>query len=106
MQNVSYLKLISNIGLLTGFVLAPLLLSSSRNPIMRLLVPSRWMIATVVLIVLLSVLAHYLDDAGHSMIAGKPGNLDKNISEFRELNMYYLLLLYLAILHERIIARQ
>ncbi|MDH3903302.1 MAG: hypothetical protein OEU84_11895 [Xanthomonadales bacterium] len=105
-QNVSYLKLISNFGLLTGFVLAPLLLSSSRNRTLRLLVPSRWMIATAVLIVLLSLLAHYLDDAGHSIIAGNPGNLDKNISEFRELNMYYLFLLYLAILHERIIARQ
>ena len=105
-QNVSYLKLISNFGLLTGFVLAPLLLSSSRNPTMRLLVPSRWMISTVVLIVLLSLLAHYLDDAGYSIIAEKPGNLDKNISEFRELNMYYLFLLYLATLHERVIARQ
>ena len=105
-QNVSYLKLISNFGLLTGFVLAPLLLSSSRNPTLRLLVPSRWMISTVVLIVLLSLLAHYLDDAGYSIIAEKPGNLDKNISAFRELNMYYLFLLYLAILHERVIARQ
>ena len=105
-QNVSYLKLMSNIGLLAGFVLAPLLLSSVRNRTLKLLVPSRWMIATVVLIVLLRFLAHYLDDAGYSMIAGNPGNLDKNISEFRELNMYYIFLLYTALLHERIIARQ
>jgi len=104
-QNVSYVKLAANIALLSGFVLAPLLLSSVRNPTIRLLVPSRWMIATVVLIVLLGLLAHYLDDAGHSMIGGKPGNLYKNISEFRELNMYYLFLLYVAVLHERLITR-
>ncbi|MCW8926023.1 MAG: hypothetical protein OQJ84_07190 [Xanthomonadales bacterium] len=105
-QNVSYVKLAANIGLLSGFVLAPLLLSSVRNRTIRLLVPSRWMIATVVLILLLGFLAHYLDDAGHSMIGGNPGILHKNISEFRELNMYYVFLLYVAILHERIIARQ
>lgn len=103
-QNVSYLKLAANIGLLAGFVLAPLLLSSVRNRTLRLLLPSRWMAATVVLIVVLSSLAHYLDDAGHAIIAGIPGVLDKNISEFRELNMYYIFLLYTAVLHERIIA--
>jgi hypothetical protein len=105
-QNVSYLKLIANIGLLTGFVLAPLLLSGVRNRTLKLLIPSRWMVATVILVVLLSLLAHSLDDAGHSIIAGKPGNLEKNISEFRELNMYYIFLLYTALLHERVIARQ
>lgn len=104
-QNVSYVKLAANIGLLSGFVLAPLLLSSVRNPTIRLLLPSRWMIATVVLIVLLSLLAHNLDDAGYSVIGEIPGNLHKNISEFRELNMYYLFLLYVATLHERLIHR-
>jgi hypothetical protein len=102
-QNVSYLKLATDIGMLSGFVLAPLLLSRVRNRTIRLLVPSKWMIATVFLIVLLSLLAHYLDDAGHSMIGNIPGNLHKNVSEFRELNMYYLLLLYVAVLHERVI---
>lgn len=105
-QNVSYLKLAANIGILSGFVLAPLFLSSVRNRVIRILVPSRWMIATVVLIVLLSMLAHYLEDAGYSVIGESTGNLYKNVSEFRELNMYYLFLLYTAILHERIIARQ
>ena len=105
-QNVSYVKLAANIGILTGFVLAPLLLSNVRNRTIRILVPSRWMIATVVLIVLLSFLAHYLEDAGYSMIGEKPGNLLKNVSEFRELNMYYLVLLYTATLHERVIARR
>ena len=105
-QNVSYLKLATNIAMLAGFVLAPLLLSPVRNRTIRLLVPSMWMISTVVLIVLLSLLAHGLDDAGHAMIGDRPGNLYKNISEFRELNMYYLFLLYVATLNERLIARQ
>ncbi len=105
-QNVSYLKLAASIAIPLGFVLAPLLLSGSRNSTMRLLVPSRWVISTVILMVLLSRLAHGLDDAGYSIIGGLEGKLHKNISEFRELNMYYLLLLYTAILHERIIVRQ
>lgn len=105
-QNVSYLKLATDIGLLFGFVLAPLLLSSVRNPTIRILVPSRWMISTVILVVLLSMLAHRLDDAGYGMIGKTPGNLYKNVSEFRELNMYYLFLLYTAILHERLVARK
>ncbi len=86
-------------------MLAPLLLSSVRNAFIRLLLPSRWMIATVVLIVLLSFLAHTLEDAGYAMIGGAQGNLYKNVSEFRELNMYYLFLLYVAILNERLIRR-
>jgi hypothetical protein len=101
-QNVGMVKLVAKIGLLSGFVLAPLLLFSSRNRTIRMLLPSRWTIATVVLIALLSVLAHYLDDAGYSVICGEPGNLHKNISEFRELNMYYLMLVYVAVLHERV----
>lgn len=105
-QNVSYLKLATSIGIPMGFILAPLLLAGSRNPTIRLLAPSRWVIATVILMVLLSLLAHGLEDAGFSIIGRTEGNLYKNISEFRELNMYFLLLLYVAILHERIIARQ
>jgi len=104
-QNVSYLKLAATIGMVFGFVLAPLFLSSLSNPTVRLLVPSRWMISTVFLVVLLSLLAHNLDDAGYSLINGTAGNLYKNISEFRELNLYYLILLYSATLHERIITR-
>lgn len=104
-QNVSYLKFAAKIGLLAGFVLAPLLLSSVRVPLIRLLLPSRWMIATVALIVLLSALAHALDDAGYAVIGDRPGNLYKNVSEFREMNMYYLFLLYVLTLYERLVDR-
>lgn len=60
------------------------------------------MIPTVMLTVLLSWLAHALDDAGLAVIDGVPGNLEKNISEFRELNIYYLFLLYAAELRGRL----
>lgn len=105
-QNVSYLKLAASIAVLAGFVVAPLLLHRNAHPTIRLLLPSRWMIATVMLIVLLSLLAHWLEDSGYAVIGSNAGNLQSNISEFRELNMYYLFLLYVAILHERIINRR
>lgn len=101
-----YIKLAASIVILLGFVVAPLFLGHSRNRTIRLLVPSKWFIATVILVIVLSRLAHGLEDAGHSIIEGTSGNLDNNTSEFRELGMYYLFLLYTAVLHERIIARQ
>jgi len=105
-ENVSYLKFASHAVMLIGFVLAPLLLTRARQPTVRLLLPSRWMIATVVVIVLLSLLAHYLDNAGFARVADNPGNLHKNISEFNELNMYYLFLLYTVLLYERLTGLQ
>ena len=100
------LKIICYVGVLTGFVLAPLLLSSVRNRTIRLLVPSRWVISTVVLVALLGVLARDLENSGYSMIGESQGVLYKNLSEFRELNLYYLLLLYTANLYERIIVQK
>jgi len=105
-QNVSYIKLAASIAVMGGFVLAPLMLAKIHNPTIRLLIPSRWVISTVFLMVLLSWLAHGLDDAGYSVIGGKNGILVQNISEFRELNMYYLLLLYTSVLSERVTIRQ
>ena len=101
-QYASYLKLLADVAILAGFVIGPLFFRESRIPLVRLLVPSRWMISTVVLIVVLSLLAHSLEDSGYSIISGVHGNLDKNISEFRELNMYYLFLLYTTLLYQRI----
>jgi hypothetical protein len=104
-QNVSYMKFATNIMVFAGFVLGPLLLGKSKNRLIRLLTPSRWMISTVVLILLLSVLAHWLDDSGYAFISGTDGNLEKNISEFKELNMYYLFLLYTVYLYGRLTVR-
>lgn len=104
-QVASYLKLGGNIVVMAGFVLAPLIGADSRNRTARLLVPSRWVIATVALTIAIARLAHVLDDAGFGIIDGVQGNLHLNISEFRELGMYYLFLVYAAVLHERLVHR-
>jgi len=105
-QYVDFLKIGANFGVIAGFVLVPLFFSSVRHPTIRLLVPSRWVIATVVLIALLRVLARVLENSGLSMIDGNSGSLYKNLSEFRELNLYYLFLLYVANLYEQIVAQK
>lgn len=93
-QYSTYMRFSASVFVGLAFVLAPLFLQRSRHEWVRMLLPSRWMIATVVLMVLLSDLAHALDDAGRAVIGGVPGNLERNISEFRELILYYLFGLY------------
>ena len=58
-----------------------------------------------VLMVVLSRVAHLLDDTGLSHINGSPGNLENNILEFRELNIYYIFLLYFAELNWRLVKK-
>jgi hypothetical protein len=101
-QYGSYMKTAATAILAVGFLMAPFVLRNSRFAIVRLFTPSRWAAATVLLIAVLSRIAHLLDNAGLSQIDGAPGNLEYNISEFRELNMYYLFLLYFAELHQRL----
>lgn len=100
-QYGSYMKAASKLIVVLAFVAAPFLLRYSEQPTVRLLRPSRWMAATAFLMFVLSVLAHALDQAGLSEINGIRGNLEYNISEFRELNMYYLFLLYFVDLRYR-----
>ena len=102
-QYARYMRFGASVFIGIAFVFAPLLLQRSRRPLVQLLLPSRWMIATVVLMVLLSDLAHALEDAGRATIAGVPGNLERNISEFRELVLYYLFGLYCLELNGRLI---
>ena len=104
-QVASYLKLGGNLIVLGGFVLAPMLWGETRNRTLRLLVPSKWVLAAVAVTIVVSWLAHVLDDAGLGIINGAQGNLHLNISEFRELNIYYLFLVYAAVLHERLVHR-
>lgn len=101
-QYSTYMRFASSVFVGLAFVLAPLFLQGSRHPLVRLLLPSRWMVTTVVLMVLLSNLAHALDDAGYAVIGGVPGNLEQNISEFRELVLYYLFGLYCLELNGRL----
>lgn len=100
-QYGSYMKDAAKLLVVLLFVAAPFLLRRSGLAAVHLLRPSRWMAATAVLMVVLSLLAHELDQAGLSIINGSPGNLEYNISEFRELNLYYLFLLYFVDLRHR-----
>jgi len=51
-------------------------------------------LSAVLIAVLLSKLAHFLNDSGFGIINGVEGKLDNNISEFRETSMYYIYVLY------------
>ncbi len=89
-DNTDLMKRAGDIVQLLLFVVAPLALSGVRSALLRYLAPSRYFVLSVVIMVLLSRLAHYLDDTGtlgeHALTFG--------IAEFRELFTYYLFLLY------------
>ncbi len=83
-------KLAGDLTLVVLFILFPLLYSRSRNKLLRYLAPDRWFILTIILMFVLSRLAHYLEDTG----AGTIGSLHGKISEFRELFTYYVFFIY------------
>ncbi|HQL93280.1 MAG TPA: hypothetical protein P5069_06345 [Candidatus Hydrogenedentes bacterium] len=102
------------------FVLLPLLAMRFRNKWLQYAAPDRYAILTVIAIVLLRSLTHALGsweesqvgtlrdlmeafqtgqagDHAAALAAGRePGAISSNLSEFRELNFYYLLLVYCA----------
>lgn len=102
----AYVKLALSAFVGLFFVIAPVVLHNTRNRTLRLIAPSTWSIATVLLALALNRFAHFLQDAGLGIIAGVQGPLVYDIAEFHELLVYYLVLVYVALLHERIIARQ
>lgn len=97
-ENATILKRINDLGIIIWFILIPLL--SLIKPIGRLLsriplIPSFWYLAGFIVALICSKFAHYLDDAGHALINGVPGNLSQSIAEFRETSVYYLYFLYI-----------
>ena len=86
------LKTLVDATMVLLFVIAPLAFAKTRRPLLRYLTPDRYAILTMVAMFILSRFAHYLRDIG----AGTPGTINKNISEFRELTVYYLCLVYLV----------
>lgn len=105
-QIAGLIKLGASAAVLALFVLAPLLMAPSRNRTVKMLAPSYWVLATVAVAVVISRLAAMLNNAGLGEIQGVPGALTHDIAEFGELIVYFLLLVYAAALHERIIARE
>jgi len=60
----------------------------------RAFVPVLPFVYAVVVAIVLSRLTHWLDDNNYAEVSGARGLLDNNISEFREMSMYYIYLLY------------
>jgi hypothetical protein len=87
-------KSILDLVIFLWFFLLPLITPSMRAKPFSNFVPSRWFSVAVLIGFCVSRLAHQLEDLGFDVINGVHGNLHKNISEFRELNTYYLLALY------------
>ena len=84
-------KRLLDTGMVAMFVIAPLVFAKSRKPLLRYVTPDRYSILTLLAMLAMSQLAHFLRNAE----VGTPGNIDKNISEFRELSIYYLFLVFL-----------
>lgn len=85
-----YFKRTGDAVLIVFFGLLPLALRKSGNPAIRAVLPNSWSLLALVVMLAMRSLAHTLQDYG----AGNPGTIEKNISEFRELNVYYLGILY------------
>lgn len=85
------MKNVGDLVTLLLFVVFPLLAwRRADQPLIRYFAPSRLAVLTVVIVFLLSRVAHLLEDVG----INAQGSLHGNISEFRELSTYYLWLLY------------
>ena len=96
-EKATKLKRLADAVTLFWFVLIPLLLllpMLKKFKTQLNIIPSCWFILSIILAVLLSKVAHYLDDNGFGIINGVQGNLHKTIAEFRETSMYYLYFLY------------
>lgn len=85
------IKIAVDLILVCLFVFAPFVLGRSASPLIRYVLPNRWLALTVLGMALLSSVAHKLDDAG----LAQEGSLNHNITEFRELTIYYVWMLYL-----------
>lgn len=91
--------------ILVLFVVVPLLALRIRKPWFRYCAPDTYAVFAVAAMVLLSSLTHYLGDLDTEAVRAAQeagnfhrelGSISKNLSEFRELNFYYLLLVYCA----------
>ena len=89
-----YLKQFMDLTTIVWFIILPILANKIKTPIIKCLLPSRYFVVGFILIFMFSQIAHILEDNGFSVINGVDGNMVGNISEFRELNTYYLFFLY------------
>ncbi len=90
-RRAAYTKRVVDVFIVVWFVLIPLFTQRVIHPVWQFLRPTRWYVVTVMCALVLSELAHSLNDAG----LNPDGMIRRNISEFRELNVYYIGLIYL-----------
>jgi hypothetical protein len=88
------------------FVVAPLLVERIKNPWIKYVIPDRFMIVTVAVMVLTRLIArgledldrHFIDLAASQGKVREVGAMANNLSEFREFVTYYAFLVYLGVL--------
>lgn len=88
-ERTSIMKDVMTAGTVLVFVIAPFAFRNTRNRLIRYLLPASQYAAGFIGIVLISRLAHYLND----LELGVPG-IRQNIGEFRELGMYYIYMMH------------
>ncbi len=93
-------------GLMMLVLLITPMFSTSRNRTLRLVSPSYWMSIGAIAALLVFWIAWKLNSMGFAIIEGYPGALSYDITEFLQFSVYYLLLIYMATLHERIHFRE
>jgi len=89
-ENTSRFKNIGDLSMFLGFVVFPLVAARSRRPLVRRLCPDPMIIGSMVLMVCLSKGAHWLN----AHFPPLPNPLEYRISEFREVFVYYVFLVY------------
>ncbi len=98
------LKRVNDVLFVAFFGLLPLIAWRMKRPWLDYIAPERWAIATLIAIFLLRTLTHTLGDweaqvireaqAAGNAINRERGAISSNLSEFRELNTYYLYLVH------------
>lgn len=83
-------KKLMDAGMILLFVVLPLFFSNVKHKYLRYIVPTRWAILTLIGSKLVSEFAHLLNNMGLS----EGGNINSNISEFREYVNYWLIMIF------------
>jgi hypothetical protein len=89
-DNTDRIKAVNHTLMGLFFMVLPFCVKQTSRPLLRYLAPDRMSILTMISMILMTRLAHLLDDLG---LPSEP-SLSNNISEFGEFFVYYLWMLY------------